>query len=415
MSTFAVVDLETTGFSPAKYHRIVEIGVVITDGDGSVEYEWSTLVNPHRDIGATPIHGVTASMVADAPSFADVAGDLSVLLDGRVLVAHNARFDVSFLQAEWLRLERDWNFNSLCTMQLARTRGLPGKLTACCEAIGIVNDEAHHALGDARVTSLLLAQLHPSADELPNPVQIPPVLPPWSGRALTRSATPKKADSGLVASLIARLPDASAHGLDVPAGTVESYRDALDRALEDRVLTAEEVDDLTNLAAEWGLTLEQIAQIHESFILGLVALAAADGVVTEAELTDLIRCSDLLGIPLHTLSGFIAEAPLASSMTAPGVQNDSAVETIADLAGCSVCFTGSSTCAVDGQLLSRSGQGVLAAAHGLTVCKGVTKKLDILVVADPDTESGKARKARDYGTRIMVERAFWEHLGIAVD
>ena len=149
MTSFAVVDLETTGLSPAKHHRVVEIGVVLVDGGGTVEYEWSTLVNPHRDLGPTSIHGVTGAMVAEAPTFADVAGDLSVLLDHRILVAHNARFDVGFLEAEWQRLDRAWAFGALCTMQLARSRGLPGKLSQCCSAIGVTNDEAHHALGDA--------------------------------------------------------------------------------------------------------------------------------------------------------------------------------------------------------------------------------------------------------------------------
>ncbi len=83
--------------------------------------------------------------------------------------------------------------------------------------------------------------------------------------------------------------------------------------------------------------------------------------------------------------------------------------------GKSVCFTGDSCCSVDGQTLTREDASLLAAAQGLTVLKGVTKKLDILVVADPDSQSGKARKARDYGTRIMAERAFWEHLGVTVD
>ncbi len=45
----------------------------------------------------------------------------------------------------------------------------------------------------------------------------------------------------------------------------------------------------------------------------------------------------------------------------------------------------------------------------------MTKKLGVLVVADPESQLGKARKARDYGTRITAERAFWEHLGVTVD
>jgi NAD-dependent DNA ligase len=57
----------------------------------------------------------------------------------------------------------------------------------------------------------------------------------------------------------------------------------------------------------------------------------------------------------------------------------------------------------------------LAAEAGLTVQATVTKRLDLLVVADPDTQSGKAKKARQYGVRIMAEAAFWRALGIAVE
>lgn len=415
MTSFAVVDLETTGLSPAKYHRVVEIGVVLTDGMGSIEYEWSTLVNPHRDLGPTSIHGVTGAMVANAPAFVDVAGDLLLLLDGRVLVAHNARFDVGFLEAEWHRLERNLAFESLCTMQLARRRGLPGKLSACCEAIGVTNDEAHHALGDARVTAQLLGRLRPSVDEVPPPVRIPPSLPLWTGRQLVRPEIPPRVESNLVASLVARLPDASGHGLDAPAGAVESYRDVLDRALEDRVLTADEVEDLGALAASWEMSLEHVSQVHESFVIGLVALAAADGVFTEAELTDLVRVADLLSIERETVDRYLESSSVVVGPSGVATPGKRAVGSSDDLSGLSVCFTGASTCTIDGQALSRETQQLQAAAHGLTVLKGVTKKLDILVVADPDSQSGKARKAREYGTRIMSERAFWEHLGITVD
>jgi DNA polymerase-3 subunit epsilon len=57
----------------------------------------------------------------------------------------------------------------------------------------------------------------------------------------------------------------------------------------------------------------------------------------------------------------------------------------------------------------------LASDAGLTVARSVTKALNVLVVADPDTMSGKAEKARRYGTRIIAEPVFWRLLGIAVD
>ncbi|MFL5963284.1 MAG: hypothetical protein ACJ757_10385 [Gaiellaceae bacterium] len=65
--------------------------------------------------------------------------------------------------------------------------------------------------------------------------------------------------------------------------------------------------------------------------------------------------------------------------------------------------------------MTREVAETLASERGLVVKQGVTKKLDVLVVADPDSLSGKARKARDYGTRIIVERSFWRSIGVPVD
>jgi DNA polymerase-3 subunit epsilon len=68
-----------------------------------------------------------------------------------------------------------------------------------------------------------------------------------------------------------------------------------------------------------------------------------------------------------------------------------------------------------GQIISREIAEQFAAKKGLRVMTSVTKKLDLLVVADPNTQSGKAKKARQYGTRIVHEPVFWRSLGISVE
>ena len=70
---------------------------------------------------------------------------------------------------------------------------------------------------------------------------------------------------------------------------------------------------------------------------------------------------------------------------------------------------------IGGDTISREQAEALAANAGLVVAKSVTKKLDLLVVADPQTLSGKAKKAREYGTRIMAEMAFWKAIGVPVE
>ena len=99
---FAVVDVETTGLFFSK-DRVVEIAVVRLDEDAAVVDEFSTLINPRRDVGQTRIHGIAAADVVDAPTFEEAAALIWALLAGRVLVAHNVRFDFGMLDAEFGR------------------------------------------------------------------------------------------------------------------------------------------------------------------------------------------------------------------------------------------------------------------------------------------------------------------------
>ena len=97
-----VLDTETTGLSPAMGHRIVEVAAVRMQG-WQVTATFNSLVNPGRpmDPGASRVNGIYDHDLVSAPSFADIAGELHSMLDGAVLVAHNARFDAAFLGIEY--------------------------------------------------------------------------------------------------------------------------------------------------------------------------------------------------------------------------------------------------------------------------------------------------------------------------
>jgi len=103
-TTFVVLDLETTGLSPA-HDRITEVGAVRSRG-GEVEAELRTFVHPGRPIppAVTAITGITDADVADAPGEVDVLPIVLRFLGDAVLVAHNARFDLGFLRAAAERL-----------------------------------------------------------------------------------------------------------------------------------------------------------------------------------------------------------------------------------------------------------------------------------------------------------------------
>jgi DNA polymerase III subunit epsilon len=167
---FAVVDVETTGLFPRR-DRVVEVAVVHLDADARVTGEFSTLIDPCRDVGPTRIHGIRASEVTGAPTFPAAAETIRRLLAGRVLVAHNARFDALFLAAEFGRCGTQLPpAPVMCTMQLAgyylgalSARTLP----ACCQAAGVVLSGHHNALADAQAAAGLLACYRRCHQELP--------------------------------------------------------------------------------------------------------------------------------------------------------------------------------------------------------------------------------------------------------
>lgn len=124
MSAFAkeplvFVDLETTGANPLR-DRITEIGLVLVQ-DG-VAQSWSTLVNPGVPISPfiQNLTGISDEMVATAPDFADVAQAVLAKLEGRLFIAHNARFDYGFLKSEFKRIGIHFSARVLCTVQLSK-------------------------------------------------------------------------------------------------------------------------------------------------------------------------------------------------------------------------------------------------------------------------------------------------------
>jgi len=156
------VDLETTGGNAA-FDRITDIGIVRVV-NGELAEEWSSLVNPERPIPPyiQSFTGISNEMVAAAPRFADIAPVVLGKLQGAVFVAHNARFDYSFLRGEFLRLGTRFSAQVLCTVKLSR-RLFPGfvhhNLDAVMERHGLSCSARHRALGDARVLHDFWAEL----------------------------------------------------------------------------------------------------------------------------------------------------------------------------------------------------------------------------------------------------------------
>ena len=166
LRSFVVLDLETTGGSPVQ-DRVTEIAAVRIE-NGQEVARWSTLVNPGTPIShfIQNLTGISNEMVRQAPPFAEVAAHLLGLLDGAVLVAHNARFDHGFLLNEFERLGTTLRVKTLCTVRLSRLlypQHRSHGLDAIMQRHGLASSARHRAMGDVDV---VLAWLASAAREL---------------------------------------------------------------------------------------------------------------------------------------------------------------------------------------------------------------------------------------------------------
>jgi DNA polymerase-3 subunit epsilon len=396
MSGYTIIDLETTGLFPRRHDRVIEIGIVQLSDDGQVQDEWATLINPQRDVGPTHIHGITARDVHAAPTFDRVAPRVVAALAGRTLVAHNARFDTSFLDSEFERcgLGTRPPTPSLCTMELSSSylRGASRKLRDCCSAAVVPHTQQHTAAGDARAVAGLMVYYLRAAGR--------PV--PWSHvLASTRShwwPSPNANDDLLpvIRSATSRRPDAWLDRITStlprnPTPAVESYLSVLEQVLLDGYLSAHEEDALVELAISLGLERYQLAAVHMMYVDSMAIAAWSDGVVTDSERAQLLEVSRMLGLPTTLVDVALSRAELFA-------RKRRTMDSFRLTPGDEVVFTGELSVPRD-QLIELVQQSGLAVG-------GVNKRTKLVVAADPDSLSGKAAKARALGIPVVTEAAF---------
>ena len=370
-----VFDCETTGLG--KHDRIVEIAAVEVDVDtGDVVDEFDTLVNPERDVGRTNLHGITASMVEAAPTFAEIAAALARRMHGSTLVAHNLSFDARMLSQEFGRLNTAFAAGSgFCTL-----RATSEKLGVACQRHEIAPFEQHQALADARATALLLTRVY-EAEETD---QSDRGLVPCHIGYIDGSGTPRtqrRTGGGTVSNEMVRTISRAHYPYSDEA--MLAYLDMLDWVLDDHVITAEERRELTELARDLGISPAQARLAHQRYFDAVVAAALRDHVVTPGE---------------HHLMRQIAVALELTEARIPDVTELPSVTGID--AGARVCFTG--TAVVDGKHFERDELEHLATQAGLQPVRSVTRKnCDLLVAADASSGSRKAKLARQYEIPLM--------------
>lgn len=398
---FAVIDTETTGFS-SQTDRVIEFAVVALDAHGSPEWEWSTLINPNRDVGPTRIHGIRAADVVNAPTFSELAGYIAFLLNGRVVVGHNVAFDWRMLNSEFERAgyRTPDRVATVCTCKIAQSLGYtPATLAACIELHGITNSAAHSALADARATGILLGAMTDVREStsskshrklLSSCGSWPPIPIVKSDGTPRPTALPPRPTVESIVSMeqipFSDIPRLKA--LDESA----TYAATLERTMEDRVLDADEVAELELIATELGLNEPQVADAHRTYLASIAAAMWVDGKITVDEHRDLTVAAQLLGLGAEdadqALNNPILRAPAPDNQLRPGDK---------------VVFTGDMD-------RPRAEWVEDAKSAGLRVTASVSKLTKVVVVADAASQSTKARRAREIGVRVISEHVFARRL-----
>lgn len=398
---YAVFDFETTGLKSKGSDRVAEVGVVLLDREGNFESEFTTLINPSRDLGPTHIHYIKGSDVVDAPYFVDIAGFLNNLFRNRLLVAHNAQFDAGFLEAELNRALPelgDFNFDYLCTMILARDflAGSGRSLDACCASYDIEIEAPHHALADARATAKLLQAYMQQLDKPEAWTKLLSHDSAWP-EAMEQPFVAKprpmiKHQEGGFASKVSRMVNAAASPAE------DEFLAVLDRVIADGVVSVQESQELLDASTKALISSSRLIELREIYFTRLVDLVWEDGELTQLEVEALERVASYLGIDDELLT-HAKTSPFETNHQPGPVNTQFTLEK-----GSLVVLTGDME-------LPRSHYESIVAAAGYVVASGVTKKVSLVVAADETSISGKARKARDYGIPIITIQQFINFVG----
>ena len=415
---FVVLDVETTGLNPDE-HRIVEISLVSVE-NGEVIEAWTSLINPEGPVGKTEIHGITNNDVRNAPLFREKLVDVTNRISNVAVVAHNAKFDLSFLKSEYLRSEKDLPvFSSICTLRasnyyqphLSRRR-----LIDCCEDIGIEISNAHSATGDAIATAQLFhfymdseKNPLPRAEDL-NKLRDPSSHPEhisdsnkrndYVSQQIARSQIQKKQQFSNstyreLLNLLSSVTFSEILSNQSFDGEFE-YLEKLVEILEDGTISREESLQLESIAKIYELTDSQIELAHKSMIKALALQALKDESISVQEREELTSVAETLGISKSTLTDIIRDAKEHRARNL-----SSTLKTLPDgwklgnplRVGDKVVFTGCDP--AQRAILENNSKKM-----GVAILSKVTAKTNVLVT-DGSYVGNKANDAKKFGTRVV--------------
>jgi DNA polymerase-3 subunit epsilon len=283
MNQVVALDLETTGFG--KNDRVIEIGLVVFDLDSNRRVgQMETLLNPGRNIpqASSEVHGIRAEHLSLAPTFSDVSDFLLSILEGRTLVAHNAAFDIRFLNQEFSRLGVDFSFEDVeCTYDLTGQ-----SLAVACRAISF-DFEHHSAVEDARASlAIWLSSKERDTKDLRNEEET---------QESQMFRTLRRSQVGLAPNSRGDSPLAGLRVNLKQTGVEQTYMGLLDSTLRDFSISKVESLGLAEFAASSGISELRVGELHDEYLQEIDAAAMRDGIVTELEAEYFNKIAEALG------------------------------------------------------------------------------------------------------------------------
>jgi DNA polymerase-3 subunit epsilon len=416
---FVVLDVETTGLDPLE-NRIVEIALATVE-NGIIIESWTTRFNPEGPVGKTEIHGITEDDVKNAPLFKEKSQEILERIQNIAVVAHNSRFDLAFLRAEFDRMgsKMPW-VASICTLTISnyyQPHLSRRRLIDCCDDIGIAIENAHSAMGDAHATAKLFHYyLIPNKRPAPRKSELEMLKNPSSNSfevSISRTRNP------VVAQRIKESQNARSSQLNtnlykelVKILAACSFQEVLEKEnfsgefaylekviefLEDGQLNDFELAELDALAGIYDLTEPQKQIANASLLTALAIQALKDESISVGEREELNLIASAVGISQTALTEIIKDAKKIrlnslSRVVLPLPENWKLGEPLR--VGQKVVFTG---CEPD----QRSQLEKDSKKVGVAISGKVSGKTSLLIT-DGSYDGNKARDARALGVRVVT-------------
>lgn len=298
---FAAISIKTTGLTHG-YDGICEVAVAIAEPGQPVRLVLDTLVNPEREMAGAEVHGIKAHQITKlAPTFREVGLDFLRGVQGRVIVGHNLHFTLRFLEAEFGELSVPFGGPYIDTMYLASmlTKKPPRPLMEACDLFGfearLEPTAAAAALDTARLFRAMLQKL--STMRLTSFKHIRGKGRYAFQQSLEREPMPKGLGYGLKES-VARISRHEKGIEGIPNLALALYWDALMVALDDLVITEQELAYLKHIQEELELEMDDVYMLHARAFSGALVAMIHNGTCTKKDrdhLASLQECLYALG------------------------------------------------------------------------------------------------------------------------